>query len=132
MRADDPRAGGLGPIVAFGISGFLSDARAQAFLETPIPNFSIDILTCCLGDETRSGLLGVDAVARANAGGGLNLTPICWLQRHRDRTSLKGAELMALNMELFLKQHRGYNLKRIKKRYRRRRRRGLSPAASRG
>jgi DNA-binding CsgD family transcriptional regulator len=115
IRADDSGARGRGEIVAFGLSGFLSDARAEAFLETPIPNFSIRILERCLGGEAQSGLLGVEAVARANAGQGLNLAPICWLQRPRDRTSPKGAELMALNMEIFLKQHRGYNLKRIVK-----------------
>ena len=115
MRADDPRARGQGAIVAFGLSGFLSDARAEAFLTTPIPNFAIDILERCLSDETLSGLLSIDAVARANADGGLNLAPICWLQCPRDRTSPKGAELMAFGMELFLKQHRGYNLKRILK-----------------
>ncbi len=115
MRADEPRARSQGAIVAFGLSGFLSDARAEAFLKAPIPNFAIDILERCLSDETQSGLLGIDAVARANGGAGLNLAPICWLQRPRDRTSPKGAELMALGMELFLKQHRGYNLKCILK-----------------
>jgi hypothetical protein len=115
MRADGPGASGRGAIVAFGISGLLSDACAEAFLQAPIANFSIRVLERCLGHGARSGLLDIGAVACANAGAGLNLAPICWLQRPRDRTSPKGAELMALGMEIFLRQHRGYNLKRILK-----------------
>ena len=90
LRADEPGARGRGAIVAFGISGFLSDACADAFLQTPIANFSIRVLERCLGHGARSGLLDIDAVARANAGAGLNLAPICWLQRPRDRTSPEG------------------------------------------
>jgi DNA-binding CsgD family transcriptional regulator len=112
-RAGEPNAKVRGGIVAFGLSGFLSESRAEAFLAAPIPHFAIDILERCLEGESASGLLGADAIARANADGGLNLTPICWLQRPRDRTSPEGAELMTLNMEIFFTQHRGYNLQRM-------------------
>ena len=111
VRASEPEAKAQGGIAGFGLSGFLSDACTEAFLKTPIPHFATSILERSVGDGHSPALLSIDAVARANASVGLNLSPICWLQRPRDRTSKKGAELMALNMEIFIRQHRGYNLK---------------------
>jgi hypothetical protein len=110
-RAGEPKAKGFGSIVAFGLSGFLSDACVEAFLNAPVAYFAMDLLESCIGCDSSSVLLGLDAVARANAGNGLNLTPICWVQRPRYRANTQGVELMALNKEIFLKQHLGYNLK---------------------
>ncbi len=110
------RASGVAPrLIAFGISRFLAVAVAEAFIERPTAKFGLEILQRCRRDEGFAGLLGAGAVAKANAGDGLNLFPFCWLQRPRDKSSPLGSELMAQRMKLFLSLHTGYNLKRILK-----------------
>ena len=69
----------------------------------------------CRGEECFAGLLDIGAVAKANAGEGLTLFPLCWLQRPSGKSTPLGAELAARGMRSFLSQHKGYNLKRILK-----------------
>ncbi len=108
------RSSSAGPgLIAFGLSGFLADDCAEAFIERPTAYFGLELLERCRRDEHFSGLLDVGAIAKANAGEGLNLFPFCWLQRPRDKSTPLGSELMAQRMRSFLTQHQGYNLKRI-------------------
>jgi hypothetical protein len=102
-------------IVAFGLSGFLADACAEKLMARPTPNFTIEILEQCLRDESNCGLLDFDAIARANAGPGLTLFPLCWVQRPCDPVNPLSRELAVQRMRTFIVQHEGYNLKRILK-----------------
>ena len=100
-------------LLGLGLSGFLSDAAADVLIERPAARYALELLDRCLDDERCCGLLDAASIALANAGGGLNLLPLFWLQRAVDTNSPLGAELAAIGMESFLGQHRGYNLKRI-------------------
>jgi hypothetical protein len=46
-----------------------ASTSVDAFLQAPIPHFAISILEKCLRDETQSGLIGPDEIARANVDG---------------------------------------------------------------
>lgn len=102
-------------LAAFGLSGFLADDCADAWVERPTPGFALEMLERCRRDASGSGLLDADGIAQANSGEGLHLFPFCWLQRPSDTSTPLGAELLAQGMRAFLTQHVGYNLKRILK-----------------
>jgi hypothetical protein len=51
------------------------------------------LLDRCLDNGRCCGLLDAASIARANAECGLNLLPLCWLQRPPNTTSPLGAEL---------------------------------------
>ncbi|MGD0641206.1 MAG: hypothetical protein ABSC22_10705 [Roseiarcus sp.] len=102
-------------LFAFGLSAFIDEACVGACIENPIANFALELLERCRRGESRPGLLGVRDIAKANAGSGLNLFPLMWVQRPKDKASPLGAELTTQGMRTFLNHHRGYNLKRILK-----------------
>src|SRR5690606_38968994 len=59
--------------------------------------------------------LGYDQIARANAGSGLTLLPLMWLQRPDDPEDPEGRTILAISQQGFLRAHRGYRLVRILK-----------------
>jgi DNA-binding CsgD family transcriptional regulator len=100
-------------IVAFGLSGFISDASARRYLAAPYPCLEIDVLDRAW--RGRSPLLGHDEIARANAAEGLTLFPLMWLQRSDDPSDPEARALLTICQQTFLRVHRGYRLSRILK-----------------
>jgi DNA-binding CsgD family transcriptional regulator len=112
-RLDDPSQP---PVVAgFGLSGFLSEERAQAYLAAPYPYLELDLLDRSRRGRSRGPFLGYDAIAHANAGDGLTLFPLMWLQRPNDPANPDARALLTLSQQSFLRIHRGYRLVRILK-----------------
>jgi hypothetical protein len=102
-------------VAAFGLTGFLADRRATAYLAAPYPHLELDLL-----DEARRGggngpFLDHDAVAQANAGDGLAAFPLLWLQRENDPHAAETRVLLAAGQKSFMHMHRGYRLARILK-----------------
>jgi hypothetical protein len=102
-------------LVAVGLSGFLSDDYVATILTTPPPDITTDILERSRRGDPDCPLLSVDSIAHANAGAGLNLIPLCWVQRPLPGDGGGGDELAVLRMKMFLGHHRGYNFKRVLK-----------------
>ena len=100
-------------LLAFGISGFLSNASVTKYLAAPYPHFEIDLLDCAR--RGTSSFLSYDEIARANATDGATLFPLMWLQRTDDPADPEARALLTVCQQTFLRVHRGYRLSRILK-----------------
>lgn len=98
---------------AFGISGFVSEACAGAYLASPTPHFAVELLhRASLG---QTPFLSYEEIAEANAGEGVALFPLLWLQRSYDVADPEARILLGLGQQALLGRHRGYRLARILK-----------------
>lgn len=107
------RAGDRLRLAAFGLSAFLREDVATAYLASPVPYIELTLL-----DRVRRGerpFLGYEEIAARNAVGGLTLLPLMWLQCSNDRADPETQELLTTCQRSFLIQHRGYRLTRILK-----------------
>lgn len=102
-------------VAGFGISGFLGEACAAAYLAAPYPHLEVDLLERARRARSEPGFLGYDGIAQANAGAGLTLFPLMWLQRPDDPADPEARALLTLSQQAFLRIHRGYRLVRILK-----------------
>jgi DNA-binding CsgD family transcriptional regulator len=102
-------------LAGFGISGFLGEACARAYLAAPYPHLEIDLLDRVRRGPSHGSFLGYDEIARANAGSGLTLFPLMWLQSPSDQADPEARALLTLSQQSFLRIHRGYRLVRILK-----------------
>ena len=108
------RDDGLKPeIAAFGLSGFISDACANEYLASPSPHFEFTLLDRALKQEP--AFLSYEEIAEANAGEGVTLFPLLWLQNSSDPADPEAYILLGLGQKSFWSSHRGYRLSRILK-----------------
>lgn len=100
---------------AFGISGFVSEECAKDYLAAPVPHFGIALLDRAGRGYGEGLFLRYEEIAEANAGEGVSLFPLFWLQRSYDVTDPEARILLGLGQQAFLSGHRGYRLARILK-----------------
>ena len=100
-------------LAAFGLSGFVSEACVQDYLASPTPHFEIVLLDRASRNEP--AFLAYEDIAKANAGEGLTLVPLIWLQRSYDLADPEAHMLLALGQQTLLAKHRGYRLTRVLK-----------------
>jgi DNA-binding NarL/FixJ family response regulator len=107
FRDHDPQP----EFAAFGVSGFVSETWANDFLASPTPHIDLTVL-----DRAARGaqdLLTYEEIAEANAGDGVTLLPLLWLQATDDPADPEAHALLRLGQQNFLDRHRGYRLARI-------------------
>jgi hypothetical protein len=102
-------------VLGIGISGFLSHAGAASYLEAPFPHLEVALLERARVPGSGPGFLSIDAIAEANAGDGLILCPLFWLQHYSDLPEPESNALLRLGQQSFLSIHRGYRLKGLLK-----------------
>ena len=102
-------------LAAFGLSGFVSEACARDYLASPTPYLEIMLLHRALRDAHTPAFLTYEDIAQANAGEGLTLVPLFWLQRSYDFADPEAHVLLTLGQQTLLGRHRGYRLTRILK-----------------
>jgi len=100
-------------IAAVGLSGFVSEACAKEFLASPTPRLEFTLLERARKQEP--AFLTYDEIAEANAGEGLTLFPLFWLQRSNDPADPEAHILLGLGQQTFWRRHRGYRLSRVLK-----------------
>ncbi|HMW21940.1 MAG TPA: hypothetical protein PKC59_00775 [Burkholderiaceae bacterium] len=102
---------GTAILQAFGVSLFVDDATYDALRDGDAPYFAEALCTAWLDD--RAGVLSADAIARDNAGGGLNVVAPFYVQRHHDLNHPVSRRLMPLGAAAWFFCHGGYNVRRI-------------------
>jgi DNA-binding NarL/FixJ family response regulator len=98
---------------AVGLSGFVSEAWAEGYLAAPEPHIELALLDRACRDRQARDFLNYNEIARANAGDGLTLVPLLWLQATDDPADPEAHALLRLGQQNFLARHRGYRLTRI-------------------
>lgn len=104
-------AGGPWSVEAAGLSTFLSDAAADAYLAHPEPHFAARLVERALSGE-RTLFLDDAAIGRANAGAGLNLFILGFGYTYPPGSPHVGS-LLARAIEHFVSAHAGFRLKRL-------------------
>ena len=99
-------------VSATGASVFISDAVADAYLAAPTPFFAAQLMARIMAGE-RDVVLDAPAVARGNAGGGLNLFVLGFTHRFGNDDPPILRPLLARAIEHFVYAHRGYKLRRM-------------------
>jgi hypothetical protein len=99
-------------LAAFGLSGFIGEDCAQAYLASPEPHIELVLLDRVLNGR-EPAFLNYDEIAEGNSGDGLTLVPIIWRQRTNDFTNPEAHALLSLAQQTLLQRHRGYRLGRI-------------------
>jgi hypothetical protein len=102
-------------MAAFGLSGFVRDEWADSYLAAPLPHLALSLLHSALPGAKRPVFLTFDEISRDNAGAGLSLVPLFWLQQSYDPTDPETHVLLAHGLQLFFQRHRGYRIRRILK-----------------
>ncbi len=110
IHADGPKP----ELAAFGLSGFVGEFCATGLLAAPTPHIELVLLQRVLCAQ-ESAFLTYEEIAAANAGDGLTLVPIFWLQRTNDFADPEAHALLGLAQQTLLQRHRGYRLARILK-----------------
>lgn len=104
--------GGWQP-VALGVSCFTERAFLDVYLEQPYPSIASHLLHR-LVTRRGPGIMSVRDVARANAGDGVDLVVLAYMQPfHGFDGDLKGAVVASRAVEHFIHAHRGYNIRRL-------------------
>jgi hypothetical protein len=96
---------------AFGTSHFVDDATYDELRCGEHPHLAESLHTAWL--EGRAGVLDAAAIARANAGAGLNVVVPIYVQRHHDLQHPDSRRLMPLGAAAWFFSHGGYNVRRI-------------------
>lgn len=103
---------GIWTIAGIGMSAFVSEAAIKGYLEMPVPFPSLVLL-----EQARSGardvLLDETAVARANAGAGLDMLSIYYGQTSKDPTDPEWRRTLQASVKLSRELHSGYHLRRV-------------------
>jgi hypothetical protein len=102
-------------LAAFGLSGFIGEACAAGLLAEPAPHIELVLLDRELRARPEPAFLTYEEIAEANAGDGLTLVPIFWLQHTNDFADPEAHALLGLAQQTLLQRHRGYRLARIVK-----------------
>lgn len=102
-------------LAGFGLSGFLNDHIAADYLAAPYPHFELTLLDRVRRSDGGDVFLDHDQIAQANAGAGLTLFPLLWLQRSNDPAFAETHALLTASQQGFLRIHRGYRIVRILK-----------------
>ncbi|MDX2203095.1 MAG: hypothetical protein NW223_10110 [Hyphomicrobiaceae bacterium] len=102
-------------LVGFGLSGFLANAFAEAYIGRPFAHLELTLLDAARRGAASPALLGPDAIAAANREGGMTLLPLLWLQTPDTPGDPQARELLDISHHIFLRQHRGYRLAHILK-----------------
>jgi hypothetical protein len=102
-------------LAAFGLSGFIGEDCASGLLAAPEPHIELVLLERALQGGPTPAFLRYEEIAEANAGDGLTLVPIFWLQRTNDFMDPEAHALLSLAQQTLLQRHRGYRLARILK-----------------
>lgn len=100
-------------LAAFGLSGFIGEACAGGLLNAPAPHIELVLLDRALRTRSEPAFLSYEEIAEANAGDGLTLVPIFWLQHTNDFADPEAHALLGLAQQTLLQRHRGYRLARI-------------------
>jgi hypothetical protein len=100
-------------LAAFGLSAFIGEACAAGLLDAPAPHVELVLLDRALRDGPEPAFLSHDGIAEANAGDGLTLVPIFWMQHTNDFADPEAHALLGLAQQTLLQRHRGYRLARI-------------------
>ncbi len=100
-------------LAGIGISGFASDRWSDGFLASPAPHIDLIIFDQASRDVQEPALLSYNEIAEANAGDGLTLLPLLWLQLTDDPADPEAHALLRLGQQTFIDSHRGYRLARI-------------------
>jgi DNA-binding CsgD family transcriptional regulator len=98
---------------AVGLSGFVSEAWADGYLAAPEPHIELALLDRASRASQNRDFLNYSEIAQGNAGDGLTLVPLLWLQASDDPTDPEAHALLRLGQQNFLDRHRGYRLTRI-------------------
>jgi hypothetical protein len=99
-------------LAAFGLSAFIGEACATGLLAEPAPHIELVLLERAR-DRSEPAFLTYEEIAEANAGDGLTLVPIFWLQRTNNFADPEAHALLGLAQQTLLQRHRGYRLARI-------------------
>lgn len=100
-----------GAVLAFGLSGFVSDDFLEAHLKK-----SVSGIARCLIDRARlddGALLGPNEVAQGNVGPGLNLVVLCYAQTSYDVNDSLARTLMQLGSDAFRRHHEGFRIRSV-------------------
>jgi DNA-binding NarL/FixJ family response regulator len=100
-------------LAAIGVSGFACDRWADAYLASPAPHIDLMLFDQASRDGQEPALLSPAGIAKANAGDGLTLLPLFWLQVTDDPADPEAHALLRLGQQYFIDRHRGYRLARI-------------------
>jgi hypothetical protein len=102
-------------LAAFGLSGFIGETCATGLLAEPSPHIELLLLDRALQGRPEPAFMAYEEIAEANAGDGLTLVPIFWLQCANDFADPEAHALLGLAQQTLLQRHRGYRLARIVK-----------------
>jgi hypothetical protein len=102
-------------LAAFGLSGFIGEDCACGLLAAPEPHIELVLLERARQYRSGPAFLRFEEIAEANAGEGLTLVPIFWLQRTNDFADPEAHALLSLAQQTLMQRHRGYRLARILK-----------------
>lgn len=102
------------PVLAgFGLVCFVTNSLAETYLAAPYPHLELELLDQAARGGGRGSFLDHDEVAGANAGDGLAVIPLLWLQRTNDPNADEARALMVACQQSFLNLHRGYRIASI-------------------
>lgn len=98
---------------AIGVSTFVTEAAVDRYLASPSPFPSLQMLEAALKEGTSGVFLDTEAVARANATGGLNQLTIFYGQTVNDPSSPQWRRLLPASHKLHREVHGGYRMRRL-------------------
>jgi DNA-binding CsgD family transcriptional regulator len=96
----------------FGLSAFFTDDAVARYYDDPPAFLDMELLDRCRMGETARCFLSAEEIARANAGDGLSLFGLSWLQSTYDFQQPSGRKLLEMSFQIMIGFHRGYQLQR--------------------
>ena len=112
----DAAAEGATTLHAFGLAVFVSDAVYEGLLASPGPSLA-DAFYGQVRSGTPGAMLDTQAIARANAGQGLNLISPLYVQRHWDFQHPDTQRLLPLTAAAWYLNITGFNVRRMLSEY---------------
>jgi hypothetical protein len=100
-------------VAALGVTGFVPDELADDLVANPRAFPSLEILDRVRRRTNDSKLLSWTEIAEGNAGNGLNLLVLLWLQDNYDFALDRTRDLLGRGYELLHQYQLGYRLKQI-------------------
>jgi hypothetical protein len=97
-------------LAAVGLAGFLGRECVEAYLSDPFPHLELVLLDRARRPGAGPTFLCYAEIADANAGEGVTLFPLLWLQRRNDPADPEARELLAVSQRTCLHVFRGYRL----------------------
>jgi DNA-binding CsgD family transcriptional regulator len=99
-------------MAALGLSAFVPEAEIDAYLASPMPYPSLLLLQKAR-DGDRGVFLDDGAIARANAGPGLNQMTLYYGQITKDPSDPRWRPLLAASHKMHREHHGGYRMRRL-------------------